>query len=222
MSEDQELLARIGQLAGMDRRYLDAVTALIRHLGHINLHKAQPAPPPSVGEEATSSAFRPQVTGGHASWKSPRPAPYEARARGAHRRHPTSHSLVLHREKSGPQAVNLAHASATPDGLEVSQPAAAYVSKRGRHKQLINASVLDKVTQQRKHAMEDTQQRKDLIDNQQDHQRVSQYKEALGARSGGASRQPTRAPSCSAHQINVDGLHFQVLKNGSKLARIHG
>ncbi|KAL8756694.1 MAG: hypothetical protein Q9184_004418 [Pyrenodesmia sp. 2 TL-2023] len=159
MSEDQDLLARIGRLAG-----------------HINLHKAQPSPPPSVAcEEATSSAFRPQVTKGQASWKPLRAAPYGARARGAQRRHPTSHSLVLHREKPGPQPVNLAPLSATPDGLEALQPAAAYVSKRGRHKQLINASVLDKVTQQRKHAMEETQQRKVLIDDHQDHQRMSQY-----------------------------------------------
>lgn len=70
--------------------------------------------------------------------------------------------------------------------------------------------------------MEETQQRKVLIDNQLEHHRISQYMEGLDARSGSASRQPTRTPTRSAHQIEVDGLHFQVLKSGSKLARIHG
>ncbi|KAI4201170.1 MAG: hypothetical protein LQ346_002224 [Caloplaca aetnensis] len=122
-----------------------------------------------------------------------------------------------------PENVNLAHSPATPDGLGASQPAAAYVSKRGRHKQLINASILDKVTQQRKHAMEETQQRKVLIDDQKEQKRMSQYMEGLDASSGNPGGQPTRTPSGSTHhQIEVDGLHFQILKNGSKLARIHG
>lgn len=221
MSEDQELLARIGQLAGMDSRHLKRRRSSNRYSGHINLHKAQPSPPPSVASgETAPSAFRPQVTRAHASWKSPRPAPYGARARGTRRRHPTSHSLVLNTER---QNVNLAHSPATPDGLGASQPAAAYVSKRGRHKQLINASILDKVTQQRKHAMEETQQRKVLIDDQKEQKRMSQYMEGLDASSGNPGGQPTRTPSGSTHhQIEVDGLHFQILKNGSKLARIHG
>ncbi|KAL8905705.1 MAG: hypothetical protein Q9207_002461 [Kuettlingeria erythrocarpa] len=204
MSEDQELLARIGKLAG-----------------HINLHKAQPSPPPSVASgEASSSAFRPQVTRAHVGWKSPRPAPYGARARGAQRRHPTSHSLVLNKEK---QTVNSAPSSATPDELGALQPAAAYVSKRGRHKQLINASILDKVTQQRKHAMEETQQRKVLVDDQMEQKRMSQYIEGLDASSGNPGGQPTRTPpGTTHHQIEVDGLYFQILKNGSKLARIYG
>lgn len=93
------------------------------------------------------------------------------------------------------------------------QPAAAYVTKRGRHKQLINASVLDKVTLQRKQAIDDSQHRKLLATDQWERQRMHQYVESLDAL-------PTA--SGSTHQIEIDGLKFQILKGGSKLARVPG
>lgn len=93
------------------------------------------------------------------------------------------------------------------------QPAAAYVTKRGRHKQLINASVLDRVTLQRKQAIDDSQQRKLLATDQWERQRMYQYVETLEAL-------PTS--SGSTHKIEIDGLKFQILKGGSKLARIPG
>ncbi|KAL9051644.1 MAG: hypothetical protein Q9206_004632 [Seirophora lacunosa] len=105
------------------------------------------------------------------------------------------------------------------DGLEALQPTAAYVSKRGRHKQLINSSVLDKVMQQRKQAIEGSKQRKLLLNDQRERKRMQQYMEALAASQGSATVQTPRTPSSTIHHIKVNGLTFQILKNGSKLAR---
>ncbi|KAI4122304.1 MAG: hypothetical protein LQ338_005892 [Usnochroma carphineum] len=185
MSEDQELLARISQLAGQ-----------------INLHKAQP---PS--SQPGTNIHRSRVTRGYATWKAPRQAPYSARKRGA-RRHPTSHSLVLSKESSQSPANKGA------DGLGALQPTASYVSKQGRHRQLINSSVLDRVTQQRKQAIEESQQHKVLADDQRERQRMQQYMEGLDASQGSSTMRTSRTPSSKFHQIGLDGMTFQIMKKG--------
>lgn len=216
MSEDQELLARISQLAGMGQMCANLGYDPDRYLGHINLHKTQPSSPQAVDPGQTRSDLtKTSAIRGHTTWRPPRPAPYTARGRGASRRYPTSHSLVLRTESSRSPAVK-------SGGLEALQPTPAYVSKRGRHRQLINSLVLDRVTQQRKQAIEESRQRRVLMDDQRERQQMHQYMEGLGANQEGLAVQTPRTPNSTLHQIEVDGLTFQILKNGSKLTRIRG
>ncbi|KAL9005788.1 MAG: hypothetical protein Q9188_001454 [Gyalolechia gomerana] len=206
MSEDQELLARIGQLAG-----------------HINLHKSQPSPAqPTARHQATTAAPGQYAPRGHGTWRSPRPAPYRARGRGASRRYPTNHSLVLNKGSSQLPSAKSTSAPAALNEDEVLQPAAAYVSKRGRHKQLINSSVLDKVMQQRRQAIESSQHRKALMNDQRERERMRRYLEGLHASQGSSNAQVSQTSGSIAHRIEIDGLSFKILKDGSKLARIYG
>ncbi|KAL8642826.1 MAG: hypothetical protein Q9228_000522 [Teloschistes exilis] len=195
MSEDQELLARIGQLAG-----------------HINLHKAQPSSsqthPFSQTSHGTSERYLARGVGS----SRPRPA-FHRTYQGRGRAYPRNHSLVLNNQNAQSLAAHSSSSPATTKGVDPLQPAAAYVTKRGRHKQLINASVLDRVTLQRKQAIDDSQQCKLLATDQWERQRMHQYVETLEAL-------PTS--SGSTHKIKIDGLKFEILKGGSMLARIPG
>ncbi|KAL8939725.1 MAG: hypothetical protein Q9216_003203 [Gyalolechia sp. 2 TL-2023] len=182
MSEDQDLLARISQLAG-----------------HINLHKSQPsAAEPSNCDPAANAAPGQYAARGQGTWRSPRQAPYRARGRGAPRRYPTNHSLVLNK---GSSQLPSANAPATPDKNEVLQPAAAYVSKRGRHKQLINSSVLDKVMQQRRQAIESSQHRKALVNDQRERRQMRHYLEGLHAGQSSSNAQGTAVKAQRAYIV---------------------
>ena len=105
---------------------------------------------------------------------------------------------------------------------ESPQPAPAYVTTTGRHKQYINASVLAKVTEQRKRAMEQSQQHKAQEHNQWERQRMHQYVAALDAQQNGSIAQGVPYSRGKTHEIKIDGLRFQVLKGGSKLVRLFG
>ncbi|KAL8665334.1 MAG: hypothetical protein Q9202_002385 [Teloschistes flavicans] len=193
MSEDQELLARIGQLAG-----------------HINLHKAQPSASQTQPFGQTGHGTSESYFARGAGSSRPRSA-FHRTYQGRGRAYPRNHSLVLNNKTAQLSAAQSSGSPATAKGVDPLQPAAAYVTKRGRHKQLINASVLDKVTLQRKQAIDDSQHRKLLATDQWERQRMHQYVESLDAL-------PTA--SGSTHQIEIDGLKFQILKGGSKLARV--
>ncbi|KAL8722617.1 MAG: hypothetical protein Q9225_000923 [Loekoesia sp. 1 TL-2023] len=213
MSEDQELLARIGQLAGTRETTNNLPCTPDQDLGHINLYKAQPSSPqPTAYDQASTSSSSPYASRGYSTWRSPRSAPYRARGRGASRRYPSNHSLVLNRESSQSPATNNVASSAIFEGTEALQPAAAYVSKRGRHRQLINSSVLDKVMLQRRQAIESTQQRKALMNDQRERQRMRQYIEGLHTSPGSSNAPTSRTASSALHRIEIDGLNFEISK----------
>ncbi|KAL8921247.1 MAG: hypothetical protein Q9172_004127 [Xanthocarpia lactea] len=207
MSEDQELLARIGQLAG-----------------HINLHKAHPSlSQNTIHEDPSKRSLGSPASRGHTSWRPPRPAPYQVaqgRGRGAYRPYNRNRSLVVNGAMSQPPAPQNLDSPATASTIESPQP--AYVTTTGRHKQYINASVLAKVTEQRKRAIEQSQQQKAQEHNQWERQRMHQYVAALDAQQNGSIAQGVPYSRGKTHEIKIDGLRFQVLKGGSKLVRIFG
>ncbi|KAL8735865.1 MAG: hypothetical protein Q9181_002643 [Wetmoreana brouardii] len=212
MSEDQDLLARIGQLAG-----------------HINLHKAHaPSSDYTPHEQTGQGAPGLQVARGFATSRATRSSPYRTaprRGRGASRPYTRNHSLVLNSKTTQSPILQPLNSPVPTSGTDPLQPAAAYVTKRGRHKQLINASVLEKVTLQRKQAIEESQQRKALTTNQWERQRMHQYLKALDTKcdsSASSTAQLSSASRTQYHQIEIDGLNFQMMKGGSKLARIYG
>lgn len=91
-----------------------------------------------------------------------------------------------------------------------------WVTKRDRHMQLINTSILDQETQARSKAMEETRRQRAAKRDQQEKQKIIDHLDASKAVTYHT------ASSVSVHEIVVDGLKFHVLQGGSKLARIRG
>ncbi|KAL8679631.1 MAG: hypothetical protein Q9186_004092 [Xanthomendoza sp. 1 TL-2023] len=209
MSEDQDLLARIGQLAG-----------------HINLHKAQSPSPQTITHEQTSTRSpRPSIVRGYASWRPPRPAPYhvaQGRGRGAHRPYSRNRSLVVKNTTSQSAVPQASQSTADTGTVRSSQSEATYVTTNGRHRQYINASILPKVTEQRKRAIEDSQHRKALTTDRWERQRMHQYLVTLDQQRDSSVTQESPQASSKVHEIMIEGLGFRVLKGGSKLARVYG
>ncbi|KAI4266823.1 MAG: hypothetical protein L6R38_008527 [Xanthoria sp. 2 TBL-2021] len=209
MSEDQELLARIGQLAG-----------------HINLHKTQPFSSQTTAHEQPSP--RPSgssVSRGNTAWKPSRPAPYQiapGRGRGVYRPYSRNRSLVVNSGTAHPSSPRNLESPVSFSINEPLQTAPSYVTTTGRHKQYINASVLAKVTEQRKRAIEESQQHTAQKHDQWERQRMHQYVAALDAEQHESIALGSPYTSGKTHEIKIDGLRFQVLKGGSKLVRVFG
>lgn len=75
---------------------------------------------------------------------------------------------------------------------------------------------------QRRQAVESTQQRKALVNDQRERQRMRQYIEGLHTSPGSFNAPISRTASSALHRIEIDGLSFEIVKEGSKLARIYG
>ncbi|RKF61276.1 Zinc finger CCCH domain-containing protein [Erysiphe neolycopersici] len=99
-------------------------------------------------------------------------------------------------------------------------PGRGWVSKTDRHRQLINASIFDKSSQDRTKAIEETRKKK-----MKQRQELEKYKllkhfqlEAVANKYMGTS---THAVSGTERfEINVQGIRFLVANNGSKLIRV--
>ncbi|KAL8869744.1 MAG: hypothetical protein Q9174_004043, partial [Haloplaca sp. 1 TL-2023] len=173
----------------------------------INLHKAQD----------------PSTANHHQIATSPRVPP--GRGRGVHRPYrPTSHhSLVLNNSNKHHRATSQAPSSSSASSaVDPLRPAPAYVTKHGRHKQLINTSVLERVTTRRKQGVEESQQRKVLTTNQWEQRRMNQYVKGLHPDHTGTVSHKATSQATSAHEIEIDGMRFELQKNGSKLLRVPG
>ncbi|KAL8977365.1 MAG: hypothetical protein Q9205_006817, partial [Flavoplaca limonia] len=73
---------------------------------------------------------------------------------------------------------------------------------------------------QRKRAIEESQQLKMQKHDQWERQRLQRYVAALDAEQSKSLAQGSQHTSGKTHEINIDGLRFQVLNGGSKLVRI--
>lgn len=106
--------------------------------------------------------------------------------------------------------------SEAEDGNDTTNTANGWVTKRDRHMQLINTSIYDKETQVRNKAIEDTRKQKALRRDHQEKQKIERHLTAVTPHpSYGAAK-------TSVHEITLNGLRFQVIDGGSKLARIRG
>lgn len=115
-----------------------------------------------------------------------------------------------------PQPATDASISEIEDGHEPTQTANGWITKRDRHMQLINTSVYDKETQARNKAIEETRKQKTLRRDQREKQKVARHLNAI-------HEQTTRgASTASVHEITINGLRFQIVDGGGKLARIRG
>ncbi|KAL7817768.1 hypothetical protein V8C26DRAFT_397875 [Trichoderma gracile] len=190
--EEKELLARIGQLAGQ-----------------INRHKNQQA-----GYQSVPSTHHPARHRGNVYRQASAPYPtrgFSSRPAAAHR-HRTLH-LNASASASG-SASSSAAPSPGPTG-------SGWVSKNDRHRQLINASIYEKDSQNRAKAIEETRQRKLREQRLREKKRFGEYLRHQAGAAGFPSTGMT-ANTTGTNEISVDGIRFRVLEGGKKLVKAPG
>ncbi|KAL5357280.1 hypothetical protein BJX96DRAFT_144193 [Aspergillus floccosus] len=201
MTEDQDLMAKISQLAGQ-----------------INRHKNQtPQPQAPYGSEHVARHGPSRGRG----WAPYRGRPYVRGGRGAApHRHRT---LILNNATaSGTPAGTTTPStgagtdndgengrSATPNG---------WVAKRDRHMQLINSAIYDKEAQARAKAMEESRKAKALKRTQIEQDKVLRYAQGVGHQYRPSA---TVEPSAD-YQVFLNDIPFRVSREGSKLIRVSG
>ncbi|KAJ5114453.1 hypothetical protein NUU61_000212 [Penicillium alfredii] len=193
MTENEDLLAKIGQLAGQ-----------------INRHKHQSQnPQPSIQSQHVS-----RHTPSHPGW-----APYH---RGRGRRPAVPHrnrTLVLNNTASGSTPSSTPSSGPVSENdveMRPSTTSNGWVAKRDRHMQLINSAVYDKEAQARTKAMEETHRLKTQRRTQREQTKVLRYAQGSGVPASVA----TAAQPAAGHQILVNDLPFQIARGGSKLVRM--
>lgn len=192
MTENEDLLARIGQLAG-----------------RINQHKNQSSQShPTSYQSHHVSRHAPT----HPGW-----APY-SRGRGRRPVAPHRHrTLVLNNGSASTASTGSSPGPGSDNDGETRPPTTSngWVAKRDRHMQLINSAVYDKETQARAKAMEETRKAKALRRAEREQTKVLRYAQ------GTAAVGPTPASAQSAaHQILVNDVPFKIARGGSKLIRV--
>ncbi|KAI3545006.1 hypothetical protein CTAM01_00444 [Colletotrichum tamarilloi] len=214
--EEQELLARIGQLAGK-----------------INLHKAQQAGVQSVPSsqasylrrmfnlETDKIILRLHITDNtHRHGAFPhkhRVQPYPSTRGG-----PTGfrhRSLVVN--KDGTQTPP-SDASSPAEGSVSTTSSGAWISKNTRgQRSLINSAVYDKTNEAHVKAIEASRQQKI---RQQDAREQQQLASHFQRYSGNASapHTPTNPTATGNHEIEIQGIRFRVANSGSKLIKVSG
>ncbi|KAL4883705.1 hypothetical protein BJY04DRAFT_184183 [Aspergillus karnatakaensis] len=207
MTEDQDLMAKISQLAGQINRFKNGNSQTQ------SPHTNETHPGPHVSRH-TSYRGRP-------GWAPYRGRPY-GRGRGsvAPHRHRT---LVLNNSATpGSQ-------SATPsDGMamdtdETSRSATpnAWVTKHARHMQLINSAVYDKEAQKRVKALEETRKAKVQKKAHTEQAKVLQFAQGAGRQYPSSSAPQASATSASGeYQIILNDIPFRVSRGGGKLIRV--
>ncbi|KAI0020593.1 hypothetical protein F4780DRAFT_742069 [Xylariomycetidae sp. FL0641] len=187
-SEDQELMEKIGKLAGQ-----------------INRHKAQrggfgngPNYATPVSHHRTAPYPSPSYRGGRG-----RPGPTYR-----------NKTLVLNGQNRSPNSPT--DANSAPDPANPT-----WVTKTDRHLQLINGAVYEKETQQRANAMEQTARQQQRLRNQREKAKVmNSLRRGAGTNMQGSANTPTASTSStSRYEIEVDGVRFHVVQQGSKLIK---
>lgn len=200
-AEEQEILARIGQLAGQ-----------------INRHKSQQA------GAATSPAhhYHPyhSPTNAYSSWGRGAGG-YQARGgRGAKAAPHRHRSLILNNtanHNGGTQPAG----SARPDpdsGANSDASSSSWVTKKDRHLQLINPAVYEKEAQARSKAMAESTRQKERVADDRERSKLLAH-----LRGGATPVTPVgyaNARPAAQYEVVVDGIRFNVAKNGSKLVKI--
>ncbi|OJJ46125.1 hypothetical protein ASPZODRAFT_67506 [Penicilliopsis zonata CBS 506.65] len=204
MTEDQDLLAKISQLAGQ-----------------INRHKNQSSQAPAESNQYVSR---------HASRQhNPGWAPYRGRANARRPVAPHRHRTLILNNSTASASAPSSTSSAGPasDNDTETRPAASqgWVAKRDRHMQLINTAIYDQETQARTKAIEESRRLKTQKRAQLEEAKVLRY--AQGAAGGrqfpvSVTSQPSTVATQTGggHQIFVNDIPFKIARGGSKLLRV--
>ncbi len=114
-----------------------------------------------------------------------------------------------------------ANVETNTDSDSSSAPAAqpAWVTKHDRHLQLINPAIFEKQSQERAKAIEETRK---LKLKQKDDREKFKLSKHLARLDGDATSYNTTARAPQTYEVMVEGIRFQVMKDGSKLKRVDG
>lgn len=110
----------------------------------------------------------------------------------------------------------------TSDAGQTSGAPTSWVSKTARHRQLINSSVYERENQNRAKAIETTRRQQLADRNARETAKLSNhFQRQMG---GGASVRSgsSDSPSIGHHEIELNGIRFRVVQNGSKLVKLPG
>ncbi|KAK6336319.1 hypothetical protein TWF696_001881 [Orbilia brochopaga] len=249
-SENEELLARISQLAGQINRHKAAVASASTPASSASSRPQQQQQPSQPSYPTRHQPYPTQHRGhGSNTWTPTRGAPsYRSRGRGA--RAPTGHrnrSLVLNNNSTGSNTNSNANNSPAdtpnvatddelmPDATDAPNPStrsasapaansAGWVAKRDRHMQLINSSVYDQHLQTRAKAIEQTRQ--DKLKRQEEREKAKLRSYLQGSQQYGIVSTSGRVRSKMAkvatyqHEIIVNGARFKITVDGSKLIKV--
>lgn len=200
-SEDQELMARISQLAG-----------------RINRHKNQQAGLVSRTSSASQTSRHPRVDGfsgiGYTNgWRRGGSHPY----RGAYGARPVHRNRTLILNGNSPHST-----PGDPDSGATSDASnSSWVTKNGRNLQLINSSVYENDHQTRAKAMEQTRRYQQGLNDEHERTKLINHLNRV-APSGAMGPPGHQARRSSRYEVTIEGIRFAVTKNGSKLVKISG
>ncbi|KAH0595987.1 hypothetical protein MHUMG1_06537 [Metarhizium humberi] len=200
--EEKELLARIGQLAGQ-----------------INRHKSQQA---GVGATSsrqasdyrspftinTASRYGADLRKGGNAYR-PRSA-YNGSAYRVGRAQNNHRHRTLHLNQSRPPSDSNTPSPGSTTG------SSGWVSRNDRHRQLINANVYEKDTQNRVRAIEETRQKK-LQDRKM--REKNQLKDFLRHQASATNAVANSKPGVGKAEIMIEGIRFHVADGGKKLVK---
>ncbi|KFG87630.1 CCCH zinc finger protein [Metarhizium anisopliae] len=203
--EEKELLARIGQLAGQ-----------------INRHKSQQA---GVGATSsrqasdyrspftinTASRYGADLRKGGNAYR-PRSA-YNGSAYRVGRAQNNHRHRTLHLNQSRPPSDSNTPSPGSTTG------SSGWVSRNDRHRQLINANVYEKDTQNRVRAIEETRQKK-LQDRKM--REKNQLKDFLRHQASATNAVANSKPGVGKAEIMIEGIRFHVADGGKKLVKSSG
>ncbi|KAI9374375.1 hypothetical protein BJX61DRAFT_498432 [Aspergillus egyptiacus] len=207
MSENQDLMAKISQLAGQINRFKNGTA------------QAQP----SHDDESHHGPHVSRHTSyrGRPGWAPYRGRPYgRGRAVAPHR----NRTLILN-NSSTPASQSPKPSDAMPvdtDGDSRSATPNSWVTKHARHMQLINSSVYDKEAQKRVKALEETRRTKAQKKAQVEQAKVLRFAQGVGRQypSTSAPQVSAAGGSSEEYQIFLNDIPFRVSRGGGKLIRV--
>jgi hypothetical protein len=244
-SEDQEILAKISQLAGLSFRHFVCGQKAHAPAGQINRHKNRTEHPNTYAGvqkqsrpyASASNRMGPTSKGvnharqtdlpedyPHQPWR-PTRGGYSARGRGRGgasqiHRHKT---LVLNNSAASAESTTPTSeqgaTSASHSGQNTPQPP-TWVTKTDRHLQLINPAIYEREAQTRAKAMEETRKLKLKQKDEREKLRFTKHLERLQY-ADPTSQKHGHAPA-PIHEILIQGIKFRVTNNGSKLVKTPG
>ncbi|KAL2862021.1 hypothetical protein BJX68DRAFT_223679 [Aspergillus pseudodeflectus] len=207
MTEDQDLMAKISQLAGQINRFKN--------------DNGQAQPPNNDATHSGPHVARHTSYRGRSGW-----APYRGRPYGRGRPiAPHRHRTLILNNSATPGSQGLTPSdNMAIDNEESSRSATpnAWVTKHARHMQLINSAVYDKEAQKRVKALEETRKAKAHKKAQIEQAKVLRFAQGAGKqyRTGPVPQVTAAGEPSEEYQIFLNDIPFRVSPGGGKLIRV--
>ncbi|KAM3077451.1 hypothetical protein ACMFMG_006794 [Clarireedia jacksonii] len=219
-SEDQAILEKISQLAGQINKHKNqkpyeqqertSSSAIANNHGTPHTHHSARA---HGYHPYATSAWRPS----HGSYRGTySPRGYRGGRQSSIVRNRT---LVLNGNTSTPPS-QPDTGNVTPSNDENETPSSTgYITKTDRHLQLINKSYFEKDSQTRSRAIEETRKQRLKQRDDREKLKLSRHLQRIG---NGTSSSAIQSSGANNYEVVVNGIRFQVTKNGSKLVKVPG